>query len=220
MKPAFPSSASSGVSSPPSRRFGRWLRRLGMVVAALALLWIAGFGWFILAVRSEKPPALLPHADGIVVLTGGADRVRAGLRLLVRGFAPRLLISGAGAGTYLGDFTPRDGIDATSEAAHITIGHAAHSTRGNARETADWVARHHLRSIIVVTADYHMPRALLELRRHLPTTRLYRDPVVPPIMAHPIRAPQLRLLADEFSKYLLVRIRLGGFAAHHIEHLL
>jgi uncharacterized SAM-binding protein YcdF (DUF218 family) len=201
-------------------RFGRWLIRVSLFVAMLAVLWIAGFAWFINRVTTERPASPMPRTDGIVVLTGGADRVRAGLRLLVQGAAPRLLISGAGAGTDLADFTPRGGVDARAEATHITLGHAAHSTRGNARETAIWVTRHHLRSVVLVTADYHMPRALLELRRHLPGVKLIADPVRPPAMAHLARFPALRVLAGEFCKYLLVRLRLGGFAAHHVKSLL
>ena len=201
----------------PVRQPMAWLARISLFVITLAVLWAAGFGWFVNKVAKERPVSPMPHTDGIVVLTGGADRVRAGLRLLVQGAAPLLLISGAGPGTDLADFMPRGGVDARSAAAHITLGHAAHSTRGNARETAAWVTRHHLRSVMLVTADYHMPRALLELRRHLPGVRLIADPVQPPAMAHPARWPALKVLADEFCKYLLVRLRLGGFAAHHVK---
>ncbi len=193
----------------------------------LILAWTAGFAWFVNLVAKERPVDPTPHVEGIVVLTGGADRIRAGLRLLMRGKAPLLLISGAGAGTELGDFTPRAftppafrpsvGVDARSLAAHVTLGHAAQTTRGNARETARWASRHHLRSILLVTADYHMPRALLELHRHLPGITLIADPVRPPAMAHLTQWPALRVLAAEFCKYLLVRLRLGGFAAHHLQ---
>ena len=199
------------------RRRGRWLRRILGVLLFAGLIWLIGVGWFLAMIAAERPPEPLPHAGGIVVLTGGSDRVKAGLELLMAGAAPRLLISGAGAGTYLGDFTPRDGIDATAKAADISIGHRAATTRGNARETARWAARHHLGSLIVVTADYHMPRALLELSRQMPRVTLTPEPVRPPAMADVNRLRSLRMLATEFTKYLLVRLGLGGFAAHHIE---
>ena len=41
-------------------------------------------------------------------------------------------------------------------------------TRGNAAETAEWARAHQVRSLIVVTSAYHMPRALAELGRDLP----------------------------------------------------
>ncbi|MCW8307716.1 YdcF family protein [Acidiphilium sp. PA] len=206
-----------GIKPLRQRRRGPWLRRLLGLVLIAGVVWLIGFGWFLALVAGEQPRTPMPHAGGIVVLTGGADRVKAGLELLMAGAAPRLLISGAGVGTYLGDFTPRDGINAAAKAAAISLGHRAATTRGNAREAAAWVRRHGIGSLIVVTADYHMPRALLELRRQMPGVRLLAEPVRPPAMAHLDRWRSLRLLAAEFTKYVLVRFRLGGFAAHHIE---
>lgn len=208
-------------------RFGRrargrrWVGRLvgwgfGMVGVVL-LTWAIGFVWFYHHVEREQRLVPMPHADGIVVLTGGRGRVQRGLKLLMAGAAPRLLISGAGPGTHLGDFTPRDGIDAVSKAAAISLGHRASTTRGNARETARWVMRHHLHSVIVVTADYHMVRALAELHRHMPGLRLIADPVRRLPRGGGLDGRQLRLVAAEYTKFLLVRCGLGGFAAHHIE---
>ncbi|HQT67893.1 MAG: hypothetical protein B7Z78_03995 [Rhodospirillales bacterium 20-60-12] len=189
------------------------------VCVVLAGLWAAGFVLFAGLVASEQPPNAVPHADGIVVLTGGKDRVRAGLSLLVARAAPRLLISGAGVGTYLGDFTPRDGIDAAAFAAGITLGHQAISTVGNAIETAHWVAQYHLTSLIVVTADYHMPRALFDLHKALPGIALIAWPVKPPAMTHFLTWSSLQILAEEYTKYVAVRLGLGAFAAHSLKVL-
>ena len=212
-------SGSGGIGRKPlrQRRRGRWLRRIALLVLLVAALWLIGFGWFLAKIAAERPIEPMPHAGGIVVLTGGADRVKAGLELLMAGAAPRLLISGAGTGTYLGDFTPRDGINATAKATRISLGHRAATTRGNAREAARWAVRHDIRSLIVVTADYHMPRALIELHRQMPGVALLPEPVRPPALARLDRWHTMRLLAVEFTKYVLVRFRLGGFAAHHIE---
>jgi uncharacterized SAM-binding protein YcdF (DUF218 family) len=201
---------------PARRRLGAWRWPI-RALAVVAVLWLVGFAWFLGVIAAERPATPMPHAGGIVVLTGGADRVKAGLELLLAGAAPRLLISGAGAGTYLGDFTARDGIDANARATDITVGHAAATTRGNARETAAWAHRHHMGSLIVVTADYHMPRALLELRRAMPGVTLVPEPVRPPAMLDPARPHMLRILVTEFFKYIVVRLRLGGIAAHRIR---
>lgn len=211
------SSMGLGRRRRPTRQIKSWWRLPRRILAGLIVVWLIGFAWFIGQVADERPAVPMPHAGGIVVLTGGADRVRAGLELLMAGAAPRLLISGAGAGTYLGDFTPRDGIDANAKADDITIGHAAMSTRGNAREAALWVHSHHIHRLIVVTADYHMPRAMIELRRAMPHIDLIAEPVRPPGMTDPDQPHMLRILAAEFSKYVVVRLGLGGLAAHHIE---
>jgi hypothetical protein len=50
----------------------------------------------------------------------------------------------------------------------VTLGFAALDTRGNARETARWMERQGLRSLRLVTSDWHMHRAALELENQLP----------------------------------------------------
>jgi uncharacterized SAM-binding protein YcdF (DUF218 family) len=179
----------------------------------LAVCWGAGLVVFAFWVWASHPPEPMPHADGIVALTGGDDRVGAALALLAAHDAPVLLISGAGRGTYLGDFTPDDQQAATQYAAAITLGHMAATTHENAVETADWVAAHGIHTLIVVTADYHMPRALLELGHALPSVTLIAAPVRPPAMTVPQRWSTVKLLAGEYSKYLVVRFGLGDAAA-------
>jgi uncharacterized SAM-binding protein YcdF (DUF218 family) len=199
------------------RRFKRHRFRLvGWLVNALVLLagaWAAGFLAFMAVIWAASPPNPIPHADGIVALTGGDGRVSAGLALLAEQAAPALLISGAGRGTYLGDFTADDSAAATHYASEITLGHAAATTRGNAAETAAWATARHMKSLIIVTADYHMPRAMLEIRRCLPDVALTPVPVRPPAITHLFGLPTLRLLAVEYTKYLLVRSGLFDAAA-------
>ncbi|MDE8346251.1 MAG: YdcF family protein [Acidocella sp.] len=190
------------------RRFRQRSNRLAWVIRPVAVVfgvWVAGFLLFIGMVLLEAPPNPLPPADGIVALTGGDDRVATGLALLAARDAPLLLISGAGRGTYLGDFTADDASAATRYAKAITLGHMADTTRGNALEAAGWAAAHHMTSLIIVTADYHMPRAMLEMRRTLPKVTLTPVPVDPPAMRKLVSINTLRLLAVEYSKYLAVR---------------
>jgi uncharacterized SAM-binding protein YcdF (DUF218 family) len=199
----------------PRRRRQRFslLRLLRRILLGLCFLWLAGFAIFLIAVFTSSPPNPLPPADGIVVLTGGNDRVSEAMALLASRQAPRLLISGAGRGTYLGDFTRDDATAATQYAASITIGHMAGTTYGNAVETARWVAAHHMHTLIIVTADYHMPRALQEMQAALPAdVTLIAYPVRPPAMRKLLSLPTLRLLAGEYTKYLAVRCVLGPLA--------
>jgi uncharacterized SAM-binding protein YcdF (DUF218 family) len=183
--------------------------RLSRRSAALVLLplvsvaaWMVGFAWFLTAaVRDPKPP---PHADGIVVLTGGAGRVETALHLLAAGQARLLLVTGAGGGA--GEFAAlahRAGVD-PALGARTTLGRAATDTHGNALETAAWAREHDIRSLIVVTSGYHMPRALAELSRSLPEVSLHPYPVVPPLLRGAPDAASLRLLAAEYTKYLAV----------------
>ena len=56
----------------------------------------------------------------------------------------------------------------------------AATTYGNALEAGTGSHTYHVRTLIIVTADYHMPRAMLEMRRHLPGVTLVPAPVRPP----------------------------------------
>jgi uncharacterized SAM-binding protein YcdF (DUF218 family) len=82
-------------------------------------------------------------------------------------------------------------------------------TAENATETADWVRANGLQSLIVVTAGYHMKRALTEMARVLPDVTLYPAPVVPPGLRNAPRLRALRLLAGEYTKWLAAEVGLS-----------
>ncbi len=174
-------------------------RRLSLLLTALlvlGLLWGAGFAWFLRAIAHETPPP--PVTDGIVALTGGAGRVEIALHLLAEGRARLALVSGVGGAAEFAALARRAGVDpALGE--RVTLGRAAQSTRGNAVETAAWARAHAVRSLIVVTAGYHMPRALMELARTLPDVTLY--PATVPAQMTPLGG-RWRLLAGEYTKWL------------------
>lgn len=188
----------------------RWLASAGAACLLAGCAWGLGFAAFEHAARQPAPPP--PLADGIVVLTGGAERIDTALRLLADGQAPELLISGVGRRNDLTDIAHRAPLDPAPLSKHITLGHAALTTLGNAAETASWAEQHQIRRLIVVTAGYHMPRALLEIGRRLPQTALYPAPVQPPAMRGDVDLPTLRLLAGEYNKLLAVRLGLSGLA--------
>ena len=90
------------------------------------------------------------------------------------------------------------------------------STRGNAREVAEWARAQRLGSLRVVTAGYHMPRAMLELRRALPEVELVPHPVQPAALrsAEAVgRGRTWRLLLGEYAKFLAAGIGLSRLSA-------
>lgn len=165
----------------------------------LPTAWVIGFIWFLGQINASPPPP--GQADGIIALTGGADRMEHAFRLLAEGYAPLLLISGVAGEATLGVLVKRVGGDAESFANRVTLGRRARSTRGNARESAAWAQSHQMRSVIVVTANYHMPRALVEMRRTMPGIVLRPAPVVPPALREGASVPLL-LLASEYTKLI------------------
>lgn len=203
------------------RRARRWAKVLAFLGLTGTGAWAIGFVWFAWQAYSAAPPPPPPYADGIVALTGGADRVGTAMRLLSEGRAPVLLISGVPPrglrGPQVEELAQLAGLDPAPLAGRITLGHAATTTVGNADETAEWAQRLGLRSILVVTASYHMPRALLELGRALPGVDLHPVPVLPPALRGPGTRGTLPLLVGEYNKLLgaelgLARLR-GGAGA-------
>lgn len=191
-----------------TRRRRGW-KALAAGLLAAAAVWSGGFVWFIRV--AERPADLPPVADGVVALTGGAERVEAALRLLADDRAGNLLISGIGGAVDLAALAHRAGVDPVPLVHRVTLGRSATSTRGNAQETAAWASAHHIGTLIVVTAFYHMPRAMTELRRTLPNVRLYAYPVLSPGAISATRLVGLRLLAEEYSKYLLAAAGLSAW---------
>jgi len=183
--------AANWLCSAPRRRT---ITVIGSCFVALVVAWGIGFAWFIHLVG--KAANIPIHADGIVAFTGGPDRVETALRLLTEGRADRLLLSGIGGGAELSDLAKLAGIPAFPIAARVTMGRHAMTTRGNAIETAAWVRANSIHSLLVVTAAYHMPRANAELARVIPDVALFPVPVLP------AQSVSLRMLTEEYMKYL------------------
>nr|WP_245948853.1 YdcF family protein [Gluconacetobacter liquefaciens] len=176
------------------------------------VLWGAGFAWFVNDALTS--PVRPPVADGIVALTGGQGRIEASLRLLAQGQARQLLISGvaphATTATVAGALQPDLAARLPAGLWHqVTLGRHATSTIGNADETAQWARDNGLHSLIVVTAGYHIRRAIMEIHRTLPDVALYPYAVHPPALQSPLRGSSLRLMATEYDKWLMASLGLA-----------
>lgn len=192
------------------RRSRRGLGRVLLAAAAATALGLgAGFTRFAGSIDTAEPQKVR-HADGIVALTGGADRVSDAIALLLDGHADRLLITGVNQATTREDLARHFPEARALVECCIDLGYRAANTIGNARETAAWVRLHDLRTLIVVTSNYHMPRALAEITHELPGVDLQAFSVV---SEKTKAAPwwrdgqQTRLLVGEYVKFLIVKMR-------------
>lgn len=150
------------------------------VLLAAGLGYAGGLVWFAQTIpRAPAPDAAATVADGIVVLTGGPLRLREGLRLLAAGKGRKLLVSGVYRGVEVQELLRVARQAPDSVECCVELGYAADSTHGNARETAAWAEREGFRSLILVTANYHLRRSLLEFRRALPGIDIHPHPVFP-----------------------------------------
>ena len=87
----------------------------------------------------------------------------------------------------------------------VTLEFQAGDTRGNAVAAGKWVQANGFRSLQLVTANYHMPRAKAIFTRKLSNIVLSYWPVSPDDLDLDIwwkTPPIIRLLAREYAKYL------------------
>ena len=184
------------------------MKTLALLFVA-ALIWAAGLLAFAVRVEQSTPASEPQVADGIVALTGAGsnERIAAGMRLLEAGKGDRMLVSGVNREAS------REDIRNVSRAVQllydccVDLGFEAADTFGNAQETAGWVRARRYDSLIIVTADYHMPRAMLELGSALPGIELQAYPVATPSLDAQRwwrTAGGARLMVLEYSKYLAI----------------
>ena len=184
----------------------RSLRLVFLIVAFLA----GAYAWFLGRIPTHVS-APERQTDGIVVLTGGALRLDEAAQILAAGRARRLLISGVSTDSKPEDI--RERLSTLSDDLFrccVDLGYQARNTVGNAEEAALWARFHGMTTLRIVTAAYHMPRALVELDRALPGVELVPHPVFPERVFEsgslpPVTAPL------EFAKFVaaLLRRRLG-----------
>ena len=148
------------------------------VLFLLLLAWAAGFSYYASSSLMLQPQRPEQKTEAIVVLTGGDGRIETGLRLLANGMAPELFISGVHPVVTMADITAPWTGPQPLPACCITLGYKAVSTQQNADETAAWVREKKIRSLRLVTSNYHMHRAYLEFHAALPDVRILIQPIV------------------------------------------
>lgn len=163
-----------------------------------ALSWCLGFAAFMLLL---PPPLEGNTTDAIVVPTGGAGRIDRGIALLRAHQARRMLVTGVAPGVRPIDLARTYRTSPALFACCIDLGADAVDTRSNAEETAAWVKTHGYRTVRLVTSDWHVPRARMELAAVLGPQVIVLGDGVP-------STPRLGTLVNEYNKLLLRRVAL------------
>lgn len=170
-----------------------------IAIIAIISLWLGGLISFY-----QKIPAaqnqISKEYDAVIVLTGGKGRISEGMELLRDKKAYRMLISGVHEDTKIEQIA--DDIDFAS----VTLGTKAYSTKGNAMESRKWIQKNEIGSIILVTANYHMPRSLSIFKREMPMLEIKPQPVFPEKFSRENWYKSwnsMRLIFTEYTKYLL-----------------
>src|SRR6476619_5409028 len=143
------------------------------------------------------------------------------MELPAGGYGKRLLISGVHPTSGASDIS-RSLPDNQAQSANqsllgccVDLDRSAINTRSNAAETRRWVRERGFKSLIVVTSNYHMPRAIAEMSHAMPDVTLIPFAVVGDKWREEpwwTSGPTFRLLLSEYAKYVAaeVRVRLAG----------
>jgi uncharacterized SAM-binding protein YcdF (DUF218 family) len=174
----------------------------------LVMIWAVGLLAFATRVEHSTPAPEPPVADGIVALTGASViRLEAATKLLEEGKGKRLLVSGVNRQASRADI-----LDVTKAGKKVydccvDLGFMAADTVGNAEETAEWARTKGYKKLILVTADFHMPRASLELHAAMPEAQIIPYPVLTETLDTPRwtkTSRGVRMMALEYTKYLAI----------------
>lgn len=172
----------------------------------LGLIWLLGWMWFAASVATMKPQAIDEKTDAIIVLTGGDKRVNTGLDLLEDGKADYLFISGVNPQVKTEELIALWKGDHAKVLSKITLGYTADNTASNATESQEWIKKNNIKSIRLVTANYHMTRSLLMFRKAMPDLVIIKHPVTPPDFK-PWKEQFWPLTFSEYNKVLATWLR-------------
>ena len=167
------------------------------LLSVAGLIWALGFALFASILPGAADPGIV--TDAIVVVTGGPGRIARGFALLERGRARRMFVSGVDRRVRPADLAVQYRAPARLVACCVELGRDSVDTRTNAAETVRWLGLRGLRSVRLVTTDWHMPRARFELARIMPAGTTILPDAVP-------SEPGLAVLVAEYNKWLLRRI--------------
>ena len=181
---------------------------------SLGLNLITGSISFIILIKSDfnKEKFIYQNTSSIVVATGGSNRILRGVQLIEEDLKRKMLITGVGKGISKIDIA--SAINANKVQTEILeccvdLDLSATNTQGNAYEAGIWLKKNNLTSSFLVTANYHMPRLILEFSKLNPKINLNIIPVKPdkdPI--NNIYLPSnFLLISKEFLKFILTKTK-------------
>ena len=175
-------------------------------IALIFAIWFCGFIVFTGTISSMNEPKQVEKTDAIIALTGGAHRVTRALDLLAEDKAGYLLISGVNKNVKLKELLKGRSLSDCC----ITLGYEAESTLGNAIEARKWVTEHKIKTVRLITANYHMPRSMLEFRHALPDTEIIPHAVIPDNFG-PDQEKFWKLCFLEYHKFMISLIRVNFY---------
>jgi uncharacterized SAM-binding protein YcdF (DUF218 family) len=182
------------------------MKKICYILLGLLIIWFLGFIYFIYSIPTEVGDSSI-RTEAVVVLTGGRKRLAEGFKILDQQQADKLFISGVDRNVRMNELLNL--YLQSPNKPNVELGKEAFDTIGNAQETKSWIIKNNIKSIRLVTANYHMPRSLFEFKQILPNLIIIPNPV----MLDYIKVKDwwhnqdtAVLLFKEYNKYLISRL--------------
>jgi len=204
--PEEPSEASAAF---PQHSRIRWIGSYCWSCFLLAVFILVGFqlGGLMRYAHLVTTPStpIEQKADGIVVLTGGENRIHAAMLLLSNGTAERLLITGVHPDLSEESLRKSLKMEERLFQCCVDIDRTARDTIGNALAAQKWAKKTDAKSLVIVTGAFHMPRALKEFAHAMGDVELIAAPVNVPTGHNWWRDhSRLRDMLREYAKLVFV----------------
>ena len=162
------------------------------------------------------------QSSNIVILTGGTNRIKDGLEIINDFKIPKIikykiLVSGTGTGFTKLSLKKKLGPDFNSHLIQccIELDNISKNTFTNASETFKWTKKNNIKEFILITSNYHMPRAILEFNSLMPNLKIYTYAITP--KKHDIENwlnsyQTFGLVFTEYCKYIVASLRIKFFS--------
>ncbi len=153
----------------------------------------------------------------IVILTGGTNRIKDGLKIINKfektsTFNSKILVSGTGKGFTKTSLEKNIDFDFNLIECCVELDSISTNTYSNAFETLKWVKKNNISEFILITSNYHMPRAFLEFKYRMPNLKIFTYPITP--KKHNINNwlgsfQTFSLVLSEYCKFLVANLRIA-----------
>lgn len=161
------------------------------------------------------------ESSNIVILTGGTNRIKNGLKI-IEDFRKenkknyKILVSGTGTGFTKNSLKKKLGPNFNPKLIQccIDLDSVSKNTYTNASETFKWAKKNDIKEFILITSNYHMPRAILEFKNIMPNLKIYTYTITPD--RHEIENwlssyQTFGLVFSEYCKYIVANLRIKFF---------
>ena len=195
-----------------------YIKKIPLIIISIFILWFIGLFNYKEKIVTLRKSSFV-QATNIVILTGGSNRIKGGLKI-INSFNKsdlnniKLLISGTGKGftkLSVNKMLSKKNDFHSFIKCCVELDSKSKNTYSNAIQTKKWVDKNNINQFILITSNYHMPRALLELREQIPSIKIFEYPINP--TKHEIKNwiysfETFFLVFVEYSKYQLAKIRI------------